>query len=210
MKMHAKLLVLILCTSAALAACGPIVSAGSPVDLLKRAQQATANVPAFRSTITVTNSDGSQKVSIAEYVPPDRMYVNADGQETIVIKNAGVWLKRNGGQWQKAPFGDALSQVALAIVNPARIQSIVTAIVEKRFSAGGTETLNGKSMRVYEAKNGIAGDTTLDGVSKVWIGVEDGLPYRTEGVSTKSPLGRAENVVTVFDYSGDIHIDPPL
>ena len=56
-------------------------------------------------------------------------------------------------------------------------------MVVEKFRALGTESLDGRPMRVYQYETVTkVADVTTTGTGKAWIGANDGLPYNLAGL----------------------------
>ena len=145
---------------------------------------------------------------------PDRVHLTLSGMEMIVIKNVGFWQKIAGGSWQALPAAAAgpATESIFAAIDPAQVDTMMQDMVIDKFKSLGTETLNGKQMNTYQyvTKSTVAG-TTIETTQKTWIGVADGLPYKSEGTSTDSATpGVTSQTVSVYEYDNSIKIEAPM
>jgi len=149
---------------------------------------------------------------VIEVMKPDRMHtIQNDNDETILIGEK-VYSRNGKGPWIKSDGG------TIVIRGPeSDINEQIKRIGQVRFI--GAETLDGVSVLAYEYENIDASDKRIAGPYKIWIGLKDGLAYKTES-ETQCPaegwggkrgdLGLVTiNVVTYYDYDGEINIDLP-
>lgn len=186
--------------------------AGNTPDVIANAQRAVLKLKSYRVRIAVVNDKGVTTNMVTEYVLPDRVHMTIGGSETIVIKNGGFWQKAAGGQWQALPAAQAASDAVFAALDPNQIDAMMQDIVIDKFKSLGVEMLDGKPMRTYEYITSTAvGSETIEGTNKIWIGVADGLPYKSEGTSTApAALGGKSQTSSMYEYDNNIKIEAPM
>jgi hypothetical protein len=92
------------------------------------------------------------------------------------------------------------------------IEDLAKSIVTSDVPRLGDDTLNGRPMHLNQYKTAItSGDKTIRGTTKIWIGADDGLPYRQESDQDSIVgTGRTHRIIT-YDHNGaDIKIDAPV
>jgi hypothetical protein len=81
----------------------------------------------------------------------------------------------------------------------------------------GTDTLNGKSMQVYQFSTSSQANPLLaTGTTKLWVGADDGLPYQSQTNATTDAalfgqtLNGQATITSVYTYDSSITIQPPM
>jgi pyruvate/2-oxoglutarate dehydrogenase complex dihydrolipoamide acyltransferase (E2) component len=192
-----------------LAPANPPVGSNDPRQVLANSLRAQAKVKSFRLKRTIIGADRTTLHS-AEIILPDRLHTTDDKNETIVI--AGIYYFKRGDQpWQKMPASvqsplNALSYVADEKKIDAQLQTV------SEFRLVGPEVLDGTPTLVYQFKTIIV-QPPATGTSKIWIGVADNLPRKTESDSTSTINGQAyTGKITLLysDYNADFKIEAPI
>jgi hypothetical protein len=126
-----------------------------------------------RLTNTTVTADGQTHQSIIETIPPDRKSITGDGTE-IIVAGGKVYLKSSEtAPWQLI---DVPASTYLGDMPPT--EEAVGATVE-----GGefvrSDTLDGREMGVFHyASTSVVGGVSLHNQTDLWVGQEDGLPYK--------------------------------
>lgn len=172
------------------------------VKTLTSTEQALAEAPRYRETITSTQNGQTTKVVI-EHVAPDRWHiVPPQGPEIIAIGD-DTYMKM-GDAWQKAPAGVNFSSILKNFTRTATSEEIAKDVTS--LTKVGTQTLDKTPTVIYQVVSNIQG---LKNTSKIWIGQRDNLPYRLESTS-EVPQQKGEVTATVvYDYSANIKIEAP-
>lgn len=197
------------------------IGGGSAQDAIVSSLRTQAAVGSYRGLVTIVGASTPTTMTM-EVVRPDRMRTIVDlgitQREMINIGPDAYMSSPNG--WMKI---DAQS-AALTTVNPLLgDQSQIEEYIDQNKGSWanarlvGTETVNGKSTRVYEYTVSVpytVGDqtTTTDSLQKLWIGEADNLPYQLQ-VNSEVNLGGDDVTTTTtfsfYDYNADIKIDVP-
>ncbi len=161
-----------------------------------------------RSDTTVL-SDGKTYNTMVEFVAPDRYHIVSAPIEYVILGQK-VYIKQND-VWTESQIP------AASIVGNGYSKGLEESISDIQFM--GADSLNGKPMQVYQYQNKTKiGDADSTAQSKVWIGVEDHLPYKMvmdgETASLDSSTGKVVGVKSTatisFEYDPAIKIDLPL
>jgi hypothetical protein len=150
------------------------------------------NLKSYRSKIW-QEEKGETGAVLSEHVMPDRHRTVHPDSETIIIGDD--MYTKTGDTWTKMTeegLGAAYAKVYVTEEN----------VVEPRLE--GTEDVDGVPCwkYVYTTK---VGDTPPYEAT-VWIGVEDGLPYK----QITKPQPDMTMIVTFYDFNTDITIEPPV
>ncbi|MDO9416153.1 hypothetical protein [Pararhizobium sp.] len=138
---------------------GALLSTAANADdceTILKSYEALAATPSYSQTIVSKDSSKMQSVAIG-----DLLYLNADGT------------------WQKVQLqpGGRLGILKSFVPDAASL---------KDCTQDGSEELNGKAMTIYSytppAIEGM-GDAGKSGPQKLWVGNDDGLPYRMVAVN---------------------------
>lgn len=172
-----------------------------PLDGILSAFQKTLAAKSFRAQLESTTEGRTSQVSY-EFVAPDHFRMRNGPTEMIVVGDA-AFLKTLGS-WQKIATG--MQEQVKAIHDPKLIEQIKQATDAKFLRA---DTLNGQPMLVYGYTStnllGIQGTT----YSKTWVGMFDGLPYKSEFDGTLGSV-TTQGVMVWSDYNADIKIEAPF
>ena len=131
------------------------------------------------------------------------------GQDFIII-GANSYQKGPNTGWQKSAID--MSGIINSFRDLKVIEDLAKSIITSDVQRLGDDTLNGRPMHVYQYNTAFSGgDKTINGTTKMWIGADDGLPYRQESDQDLIlGTGRTHSIIT-YDYnSADIKIDVPL
>lgn len=192
----------------------PTTAAGSPEpgvsegrEVIVDAQRAFLKAEQYRGVVTSEDLKSGKQVSktIIEFVAPDRYRIlqtppGAPRSETIAIGKK-TYVRSNNGEWQEADvdFGEFIARFR----DPKVIEELSKSITN--VESGGKATVNGTSTKVYSYRSTF-GDIKSE--SKIWIGAEDGLPYKS--VSEGEFQGVRSRTTTVYEYRDDIKIEAPI
>jgi hypothetical protein len=192
----------------------PSAPTGNPFDLILNAHRAQMSAKTWRTRTTQTDSDGKTSTTLFEYVAPDRMHLaTSTGNETIAIKGVGTYQKPAGGQWLKSPID--MSDLMFSFLDPKAFDEYKDTIVTTDVKFVGPDLIDTKPMFVYQyssiVKGTLTGTGDLKGTTKLWVGVVDGLPYKTESDQDSAVKpGTKTHTVVIYDYDPNIKIDPPV
>ncbi len=153
--------------------------------------------------------NGETHNTVLEYVPPDRYHVVSDLKSELVVISQKVYFKQ-GDVWAESQMP------ATSIIDPDASKKLEESISDVQFI--GTDSLNGKPMRVFQYKSQTKiGDTESPIQTKLWIGVADRLPYKMivdgETASADASTGKVVGVnatsTILFEYDPTIKIALP-
>ena len=158
-----------------------------------KAAVALKNLKSYRSKIW-QEEKGQASAVLSEHVPPDRhRTVHPDSGETIIIGDD--MYTKTGDTWTKTTqegLGAAYAKVYVTEEN----------VVEPRLE--GTEDVDGVPCRKYVYTSKVEDTPPVE--TTVWIGVEDGLPYR----QVTKPQPDMTMIVIFYDFNADIIIEAPV
>ncbi len=185
-------------TSVATAAPVPLAG-GDPKQAVFNAINAVQKAGPYRTHATITSGDKTI-TSSGEFIPPDRIHINANGQEIIAIGSKG-YTKVNG-KWV------ASTMDASAFISS--MQGGLTQEVEKGmsdFQYVGPDILNGVPTSVYQFKEVFgSGSSQITSQVKMWINAQ-GLPVRQ--VIQGEFNGVKSQTVQDITYDPTIKIEAP-
>ncbi len=189
----------------------PAPSGADGANLIFDAMRAQLASKSFR--MTMNTEDGDKKTTMTiEYVAPDRFHmIQASGTEIILLKEGMYQRSTKDGPWNKLP-GEMGSNIVTTILDPKNIEELKNTVSVDQVKFLGPELLDGKLMWVYQYTTAVKmGDTTLNGTAKVWIGVLDKLPYRSESESDSLVnKGGKTKTTSVYQYDPNIKIEAPV
>ena len=195
---------------------GPQVSPNGDVrERIVRAFHGLRAPKSFRMRNVWSGGDRTT-TTVLEVMKPDRSHsIQNDGEEDIFIGEKGYSRKGNG-PWIN--FTDGVTS-DISISGPqSDISEQIKRIGQVKFI--GADTMDGASVLGYEYEHIDASGKRIGGPHKIWIGLNDGLPYRTEsetqtsaenwsGKPGDSGLITIKVVTTYYDYNAEINIDLP-
>jgi hypothetical protein len=179
----------------------------SLLDAFTKAQAALTSAKTVRLTSSLT-TNAKTTTAVFEYVNPDAYHMKiSDGTEIIVIKDKGVYQKKNG-TWIKSTLPASALDAIIVNVNPAAIVDKERQQLNAKYTPQiGADILDGKPMVTY-AYNGVVSmgpNQTITGSVKFWYGVADGWLYKWSGSDTKGDSGTA-----TIEYNIPITIQAPI
>lgn len=183
---------------------------GGLSDLIIAAQRALMSTSAYRVRTITTLANGTTTTTTVEFVAPDRFSMAQPGGEGFIIIGTNSYQKGPNTGWQKSAID--MSGIINSFRDPKVLEDLAKSIITSDVQRLGDDTLNGRSMHVYQYNTAVTvGDKTIRGATKIWIGADDGLPYRQEGDQDSIlGTGRTHSIIT-YDYnSADIKIDSPV
>jgi hypothetical protein len=205
------------------AACNPQPAAPStavtqpPAPILSPAEMKTAILGAFggqsalayQQVSDVVLQDGAAHHTVVKFMPPSSYSIVSDEKTELSVIGDKVYLKDNGA-WGliQASAGD--------IIDMGYLERLEKTISDIQYL--GTDTLNGKSVRIYQFKNGArAGGTDVTVQTKAWLGAADSLPYQMVITGPTTTLDTATGKVssvpsvttTVYTYDASITVSAP-
>lgn len=162
-----------------------------------------------------TTADQKTVLTI-EVVKPDRLHTVQQNHETLLMGDRSYDRKGNG-PWIANEF------VVVGRIPEGNVEEEVKRIEHARLI--GADTVDDQRVLVYEYGQNDATGNALGDSTRIWIGVEDGLPHKAEnegpypsisegpkakaGGTTEEPRMVTVKVVTTFDYRGAIIVDLP-
>jgi outer membrane lipoprotein-sorting protein len=201
-------LYMLVCSLLLLIAAVPPAVLGSDAKAdLKVASDAVLKVKSYRIHMT-TSSQAGTNISTIEFVAPNRMHIIDEKKEMIIVPE-GTYVKVAKGKWQKSPM-DMSSMIA-----KLRTSEFTDEILKnEQVRLIGPDTLDGKSMMVYEI---VYTSSDLKSRNRVWISTDDHLPYKSETdgeakefkMSGKTIGGKSKTTSLYTDYNAPIKIVAP-
>ncbi|MCX6029088.1 MAG: hypothetical protein NT169_07270 [Chloroflexi bacterium] len=189
----------------------PAPSGADGANLIFDAMRAQLAAKSFR--MTMNTEDGDKKTTMTiEYVAPDRFHmIQASGMEIILLKDGMYQRSTKDGPWNKLP-GSMGSNIVTSILDPKNVEELKNTMSVDKVKFLGPELLDGKLMWVYQYDTTVkVGDTTINSTAKVWIGVLDKLPYRSESESDSFVnKGSRTKTTNVYQYDPNIKIEAPV
>lgn len=163
---------------------------------LKASFDALRKVKSYRTHTTIV-SQGKSSTLTTEVVIPNRMHITKQGMEMIVVPG-GTYQKSGDGKWHKSKINmSAMMDKALGsseftdkILKDAQVRLI------------GPNTINGKPMMVYKV---IYTTPEIKSNSRIWIGTDDHLPYKTETTYD----GNSKSTTFYTDFNAPVSIVAP-
>lgn len=162
-----------------------------------------------RSEVALTN-EGTMYHSDIEYVPPDKYHILTDLHTELIIIDQKVYLK-DKETWKEL-------QVNVADVVDLDYLSRLEKSIQD-IQAVDTELLGGNRMQVYQYKSTArVGETETTIQTKLWVGLQDGLPYKeviqgevaSLDTSTGKVVGKDAKTTVLFQYDPSIQIVSPV
>lgn len=190
-----------------------LLASGDPQAVVTNARQSLTRQKAYRvrSTSGLQNSDG--RVSVREFVAPDRMHNIEDGREIIIIGKT-MYVKK-GDEWKN--MGTQMSDMQEKMKEGVQQMSAAerteaTKGLTADYKSLGDEVLDGMPTSVYEMRSEL--DTKVEGagpivtITKFWIGKSDGLFHKEE--TNGAEAGMKIKITRTYEYDPDIKIEAPI
>jgi hypothetical protein len=188
------------------AATGMIGSEEARADIF-HAIQAFQGVKAFRYQ-GVTTIDGKDHKTLFEKVNPDRIHIQTEGME-IIILGTKVYLKQPSG-WTEEPNFD------VSAFREDFFENVKATLSQPQFN--GVQELNGKAMRVYyfQYSTKIGEEESINKCT-LWVSIDDGLSYRIEidglvasmDAQTGKIVGKPALSTVMYEYDPNLRIEAP-
>lgn len=183
----------------------PIPTSANPLEALTKAFRGWAGTKSFRAKATTIPAPPKKGTPTPptemtlEVVMPDRIHIIGASFEAYKI--GSTFYTKIGTQWQKSTVPARLD---FSFVDLKKIEDELGATKETKFL--GPEILDGIPTLVYQYTTTIKTPVTATTVSKVWIGVADQLPRKSEA------LGQSGSKTTTlyYDYNANIIIEAPI
>jgi hypothetical protein len=194
-------------TAPAAQAKAPTGSAG--LALFEQTMRAQLATKAWRSELT-TDDAGKISQTTTEYVAPDRLHLADSVVGEIIVIGDGAFRRKPGGAWEALPAG--MGAAFRSALDPQKVDELLKSVEVSSFKFVGAELLDGRPTWVYDYNTSMkTGDTTVNGKSRVWIGVADKLPYKTtvESNSLSTPGGQTKQT-QIYSYPSEIKIEAPM
>ncbi|MBE2224861.1 MAG: hypothetical protein IAF02_25195 [Anaerolineae bacterium] len=209
---------------------------GTVEEIYLAALQKQAQQPARSIETVMYAADGTEMYhQIVSYIPPDRFRrwqgSEAQWQDAITIGSTS-YVSGTGADWTKLegktdPVADlasaefaapptSLEDASAAFTQVMATLGITDPVLE--MSDAGQDTLNGQPMRLL-TQNLKNGDGEILMSVQLWIGVADGLPYRSETQLTPEFLAGLSGDMaqiasfmghTIMIYAYDFEIEAPI
>lgn len=178
------------------------------LDLLVSVLRAQFAQEAWRTTVTIDDG-GEVSTTMVEFVAPDSVHLmTGPGPEFIIVKE-GTYQKGADGKWRKLPMD--MSSMVAGILDPEQVVDLMEGTTVDQVKFLGPDLIGGKPMWVYQyASRMNLGQQTIASQAKIWIGVLDRLPYRSEGEGDSyNKPGTKVKTTVVYEYGPDIKIEAP-
>jgi len=152
---------------------------------------------------TITSEKKGTVVIYIDVIAPDRYYMKLGEKEYIAIGEQ--YYVRNEGIWTVFPA----EQSSLNISEMAAAFSKIAVENINEVAITGPEMLDGKQVMAYTYFNSqLVGETLVSSYNKVWVSIDDQLPYRVQAISkTKNSESEITSVIT---YNPFITIEAPV
>jgi hypothetical protein len=165
----------------------------------------------YHTHTTGTDSEGRNTTVDLFYAAPDKFDIHreVDGASKTEMMSIGQdnWIKMGDQPWKKSPVKiGAMREMQGEWLKKFNNRN-------SQVKEAGTETVDGVSTNVYEITYNIKDDDldmTFKGKGKVWIGVEDKLPYKGEFESESTSGGKPSKMTSNYDHKTPVKIDPPM
>ncbi|MCL4488487.1 MAG: hypothetical protein M1570_10215 [Chloroflexi bacterium] len=178
----------------------PSPTLGSPSDVVSNAFKAMAGVKSFRVKMTSTGIPGViNKEMTIEVVMPDRFHLTGPNTDIVLIGKT-VYMKV-GTKWSKVA---SMKGFDLSGADPSKLQANLKTSAD--FKIIGTDVVNDTPTYVLQYTTNIKGPPAQKILTKVWVGIKDGLPYQSE---TRPKAGQ-DITMTFYDYNANISINAPI
>jgi hypothetical protein len=172
-----------------------------------------------RMSVTTALDGGETHNNVIEFLPPDRKHIisQEEGVEYIVVGEQVFWYTESGGKWEETDIP------AAAFMGDSEVTetSISEAVNDPEFLR--EDALDGRPMVIFSYLNK-SGTGDLEQVAQVelWIGKEDGLPYKmimdgdVISIATDPATGESETTTvpsvttTLITFDSSISIEVPV
>jgi len=175
---------------------------GDPRQSIMRAFKKQLDLASYRIKIQTTSSGTGPRMTIAEFVAPDRFHWSTDGVEMIVIGPTAY--TKSGGTWTKSPAN--LGNLVSSFRDPKFLEQLSESADVKYL---GTDVVDGINAQVYEYSLNNALGMKMTSSSKSWIRATDGLPLKVESVGEVNGM-KTKSLLTYYDFNANIRIEPPI
>ena len=173
----------------------PAASSAGDFAPIVNAFRAQLDADRFRITMVLV-TDEETSTEIIEFVAPNRFRLQMEGDDLVVIGEIAYELR--DGVYEVLPDGGMIGRMVANLVNPSQVEQLTPSIVS--VTPQGTETLDGRTMQVYEYIARIGDEVES---STVWISQADGRPYQVRQVH------ETELTMITYEYDVDIVIEDP-
>jgi hypothetical protein len=164
----------------------------------------------YRLTETVSASPNSQTAMpdgtrVVEFAAADRVHMKSTSKigvdvEAITIGDRHYWY--SDGKWTEGSLD-------LASNGGAEFAKKIGEML-KDVKYVGPETVNGIDCHLYSCTlDGSMGGQKWTGITKIWVGAEDGLPHQSDSdFRVANSFGGKSHIV--YEYGGNIKVEPPV
>jgi hypothetical protein len=175
------------------------------------------NLKSNRMDVTTVLSGSETRMNTIEFVPPDRKRIVDDAADVEYIVVGDTVYARTAGKWAKTEI-PASTFMGEGQTTAETLDKTVGAVQVRR-----QETLDGRALVVYAYySTTTAGDLELHSYTELWVGVDDGLPYKmvTNGeipatsvdpATGESKLNAVQaQTTTIIEFDPAIAIEAPI
>ncbi|HLG12958.1 MAG TPA: hypothetical protein VJH03_00320 [Blastocatellia bacterium] len=189
----------------------------SPREALIKAVSAMYDAKSYRFKLVQTGSMGLDLGMEGEYAAPDRYRTigegsldgSGSGRQEIVAIGEQTFVKSPLGKWER--MESKRQRTSLDSLRDRILVVRFTNAKDADIRFIGKEDLDGRPVFVYEHSVPTSG---VENRIKVWVGVQDSFPYKTEmvvGLSLSGRIMRATTTTTYSDYNAEsIRIVAPM
>jgi hypothetical protein len=150
----------------------PQLSSGNIVTAIVNASKAQLAAKAWQASSNIVSNQVTVKGTL-EYFAPNRYHLTTSTIDAIAIGSKS-YMNQNG-KWIETPL-DVAGFIS-SLMNSALPQLVENNITNAKLI--GSDTLNGKTMTVYQFDNTFTQDNiNITTNTKLWVGTADGLPYQ--------------------------------
>lgn len=173
-------------------------TSANPLEVFAKAQAALVAAKTDRLTIHITKS-GKTDTTVMEAITGVAFRdTPSSGDETIIIKGQGMYIKKNN-KWSKAVLSAKALDPLIANINPTSfVDKLKQRLDVKATPQIGADLLDAKPMVTYTYN-------AQGGTAKLWYGVTDGWLYKLE---FDDPNG--SQTVGTIEYNIPLTIAPPI
>ena len=172
-----------------------------------------------RMDVTTVSGDGKTATNVIEFIPPDRKHIISieENVEYIVIGEKVYAKTGTSGKWEATQIPSS-AFLGEGEVTAEMIDEMISEVQWMRW-----DEIEGKAVQVYGyISTTNSSDIELHSQTELWVGVEDGLPYKMVidgeilSVSTDPTTGESHSAAvkalttTVIDFDDGIRIEPPI